>query len=124
MMALEIPATKSSPLVSFNPEAGAFRIEGQSYPENPVLFYEPVLMALDEYLKGGSGLLKVAFRLSYMNTSSSKCLMGLIGRLEAAFQTGFKITIYWYYAADNEMAREAAEEFSEGLKVPFNIIGE
>lgn len=125
MMTLDIQATKSSPLVAFDTATGEFRIEGQSYPENPVLFYEPVLVALDEYIRGtAGGSLKVTIRLSYMNTSSSKCLMGLIGRLEVAAQAGFPVTIDWHFDADNEMAREAAEEFAEGLRVPFNIIGD
>ncbi len=123
MESLDIQATKSSPLVVFDPAAGVLRIEGQSYPENPVRFYEPVLAVLEGWFSGSAaGPLTVNINLSYMNTSSSKCLMNLLDRLDVASRAGSAVTINWYYDIDNEMAHESAEEFREGLLVPFNVI--
>jgi len=123
MDSLDIQATKSSPFVVFDPVAGVLRIEGQSYPENPVRFYEPVLAALEEWFVEKAGCaLTVNINLSYMNTSSSKCLMNLLDRLDEASRGGALVTVNWYYDVDNEMAHESAEEFREGLQVPFNVI--
>lgn len=123
MESLDIQATKSSPLVAFDPAAGVLQIEGQSYPENPVRFYEPVLSALEGWLtEKTAAVLTVNINLSYMNTSSSKCLMNLLDRLDSASRAGRTVSVNWYYDRDDEMAYESAEEFREGLEVPFNVI--
>ena len=123
MDTLDIQATKSSPRVVLDQATGDLRIEGQSYPENPVRFYEPVLTALENWFSaGGSVPLVVTINLSYMNTSSSKCLMNLLDRLDEGSRAGSAVTINWHYDADNEMAHESAEEFREGLQVTFNLI--
>ncbi len=113
-----IQQTKSTPLVEFDPENGRIRMEGESYPENPVKFYEPIWDRLRDYLKSGIAThLEVDMELTYFNSSSSKALMNLFEMLETAARDGFSIVVNWWTHPENESALEAGEEFKED--VPF-----
>lgn len=124
MEKLTIESTKSSPEIVFDPDAHHLAIRGQSYPENAIKFYEPILAWLDGYLSNVSEQEKVTFELllPYMNTSSTKCFMLLLDKLEDAHQEGKQVTVEWYYNVDNDSELECAEEFKEDYSLPFHII--
>lgn len=123
MSNLYIEKTKSTPQIQFDATNNKLRIEGQSYPENAFKFYEPVLAWIDEHLHQSSQemVLEIFFHMPYINTSSSKCVMMLLEKLENAHLTGRGVTVRWYYDKENEAALECAEEFKEDLTVPFEI---
>jgi len=123
MQILHIESTKSTPEIHFDPISNRMQIKGQSYPENAFKFYEPLLHWLDEYLQQleQEVLVELYFNMPYINTSSSKCMMMMLEKLDEAYQSGKKVMILWYYDEDNETAMECAEEFKEDLLVPFQI---
>jgi len=123
MEGLYIEKTKSTPEIQFDPQSYKLRIEGQSYPENAFKFYEPIFVWLDNYLQKieQEVVLEIYFHMPYINTSSSKCVMMLLEKLQDAYQKGKKIAVRWYYDVDNETALECAEEFKEDLVLPFEI---
>lgn len=114
--------TKGTPKVDFDPSTNILVLKGQSYPENAFKFYEPILQWLDQYLEEVDGEILVELSLPYINTSSSKCMMMFLEKLEDAYNQGKKITINWYYDEENESELECAEEFQEDVTVPFNLI--
>lgn len=121
---LYIAGSKSTPEVTFDPSQNLLLLQGQSYPENAFKFYEPIFQWLDSYIKqlNAEVLVKIDFNLPYINTSSSKCIMMLLEKLDNAYLAGKKLTLNWYYDEDNESELECAEEFKEDLNLPFNII--
>ncbi|MBW7456610.1 DUF1987 domain-containing protein [Paenibacillus sepulcri] len=121
---LAIAGTKSTPEVLFDPVTGKLSLTGQSYPENAFKFYEPLLHWLDEYLVDmqSDTVLSIMLHLPYINTSSTKCFMMLLEKLDGAFLSGKNISIEWHYNADNESELECAEEFQEDLSLPFQLI--
>jgi hypothetical protein len=110
--------------VDFNPDIGVLKITGQSYPENPPAFYHDLFVWLKNYLAVANSGIVVELNISYMNTSSTKCLMDMIYILEDAFNAGTDVCINWHYTAKNRSMRECGEEFREELNVRFNIIPE
>jgi hypothetical protein len=123
MEALVIEQTKSTPAIYFDPVANLLSIKGQSYPENSFKFYEPVFAWLDEYLSQVEQQVtaQINFHMPYVNTSSSKCLMMLLEKLENAHQNGKQVGVLWYYDPENETALECAEDFKEDLTLPFDL---
>lgn len=121
---LLIEETKATPYIDFNPDGNSLKIKGQSYPENAFKFYEPVLKWIDEYIEDAKGeiTIEINFEMPYINSSSSKCILMLLDKLENAFQEGKDIVINWYYDEENESSLECAEEFKEDISLPFNII--
>jgi len=124
MNTLQLEATKSTPRVQFDPATGHLSITGQSYPENAFKFYEPLLLWLDDYLAQVKTDTIVTFELHlpYINTSSTKCFMMLLEKLDKAHLSGKRVEVRWYYNEDNETELECAEEFKEDLSLPFAIL--
>ncbi len=123
MEVLYIEKTKSTPKIEFDPHNGKMLITGQSYPENAFKFYEPIFTWLDEYLQQleQAVILEMYFHMPYINTSSSKCIMTLLEKLENAYREGKNVAVRWHYDVENDMALECAEEFKEDLELPFEI---
>ena len=119
---LYIEKTKGTPEVVFDSEQNTLILRGQSYPENAFKFYQPIFEWVDQYLDQCNSAILMEVKLSYINTSSSKCIMMLLEKLEEAFQKGADLTLNWYYDLENESELECAEEFQEDVKFPFNII--
>ncbi|WP_127579385.1 DUF1987 domain-containing protein [Paenibacillus koleovorans] len=124
MKELQVAATKSTPHVHFDPGTGLLLIKGQCYPENAYQFFEPLLSWLDEFLDQAEQHVQMSIQLHlpYMNTSSTKCFMILLEKLDESYRTGRGIQLLWYYDADNESELECAEQFREDLSLPFELI--
>lgn len=124
LQAIHLEATRSTPEIRFDPVANQLSINGQSYPENAFAFYQPLLQWIDDYfvqLAPGAEV-SVELQLPYINTTSTKCLLMLLEKLDAAYEDGKQVAVRWLYDEDNESELECAEEFKEDLTLPFQII--
>jgi hypothetical protein len=119
---LRIPATLSSPQVHGDAAQGLLCLSGESYPANTLEFFAPVLTWVEEYLAQDDRTLMLELRLSYLNTSSIKCLMDILDNLEDAHRRGRACLVRWFYDAENERALDLAQEFKEDLTLPFEIL--
>lgn len=120
---LFIQGTLSTPTIDFNPAEYRLEIHGESYPENSLEFYKPVLSWIENFLENFSGPIIVEIKLRYLNTSSTKCLMDIFDRLEQSYGNNHQnIMRNWYYDRENDRAADMAEEFRDELTIPFNII--
>ncbi|MGF1453169.1 MAG: DUF1987 domain-containing protein [Opitutales bacterium] len=122
MQTLDIAATRTTPGVIYDPAANRLSLTGQSYPENSFEFYGPIKDWLEELLEGQPASLLVEFRLDYFNTSSSKCLLDILERLEAHHQQFGNIAIRWYYDSEDEDMEESGQDFGEDLELPFELV--
>ncbi|MBC8041901.1 MAG: DUF1987 domain-containing protein [Rhizobacter sp.] len=121
MTNLNIAPTKTTPQIEFNAATGDLEISGQSYPESAVDFYQPVMTWLAEFLKGETSL-TLGFKLSYFNTSSSKCILNILRLLEKANAEGKKVEVNWHHNEADEQMQETGEEFAENMKLTFNVV--
>jgi hypothetical protein len=119
---MDIPATASSPQVRTDPDQGLLCLAGESYPENSFEFYRPISAWVAAFLARDGRALTLEIRLTYLNTSSIKCLIDLLDELEEAHRAGRIVELNWYYDLEDDRAMELAEEFKEDLTLPFAII--
>ena len=96
-------------------------IKGRSIPENSVEFYAPLIEGLSKYHQSPSLKTKVDFRLEYFNTSSSKCILEILKQLQALSVEGNNVEVDWYYDEDDDEILEIGEDYSNMIKIPFNI---
>jgi hypothetical protein len=114
---LDIKATSRTPEVSFDFNNNHLKISGESYPEDAMDFYNPILDSLDAYLENlGSGNCRFEFELIYFNSSSAKAIMMLMDKLDEAAENGGLVEVYWYYDAEDDTMEELGEEFGEDLE--------
>lgn len=120
---LFLEATRGTPKIDFDAQTGFLKFEGQSYPENAFKFYEPIFAWIDEFLqKPLSNEVKVEISLRYANTSSAKCILMILDKLDYAYAQGLSVSVQWYCDIENESELETAEEFKEDISFPFMII--
>jgi len=114
------------PELYFDADSNELNFAGESYPENAIKVYEPVYQWIDEFLKKPYRDIRVNFRMSYFNTSSSKCLLEILKKLEKYLLTNKgKVTVYWYYEEEDIDMLEFGEFFENDVRIPFEyrIIG-
>ena len=114
MQDLIIQPDNSSPAIHFDAGKHLLQITGESYPENTVLFYEPVFLWLQTYLdKSRDEDILLEIELVYFNSSSSKVLSDLFELLSQCVHQQSSITVHWRYHRENDMSLEYGEEFQD-----------
>lgn len=115
---LIIDSTNSTPAVLFNVEKGILMLSGKSLPENANRFFDPIEMALDEYIaKYSNSLLMITCEFEYINTSSSKALYNLLLKATKALKNN--VSVIWGYEEEDEDLKEQGQDFASALGVIF-----
>lgn len=122
MKELTIKKTSNTPSIQFNPETGIMKIEGRSIPENPGDFFDPLIEWLEDYFEQPAELTKFEMSLEYVNSGSSKYLLGIFRILKKKHDEGKLCSISWYYEEDDEAIFSLGEHYRNTIKVPFNLI--
>lgn len=121
MNKLEILKTQNTPSVLFIPETGIFQMEGRSIPENPGEFYDPLMKWLTAYFENPAPQTVLNINLDYVNSGSSKYLLGLFKVFKKQHQSGTKIEVNWFYEEDDEAIESLGEHYLSILNIPFNM---
>ncbi len=122
MEILAIEPTDITPLINLDAEEGQIELRGRSIPENSLEFYQPVYKWLDEYVESPKDKTIVNVQLDYFNTSSSKCILDILKKIDRLDEMGKDVLVKWYYDENDEDMMEAGEDYSDLLEVPFEII--
>lgn len=132
MKGLNIPETKKSPKVLFDPSEYIFEMVGNSRPENVRDFYFPIIYKVRKYFEKviekkqidqfQDQCFKFNFKLDYFNSSSAKFIADILLLIKEFVDEGFNMKIYWYFTDGDEDMKEVGEDFSEMISVPFNYI--
>ena len=121
MEPINIEPSVKTPKISFDDGSGALEIEGRSIPENSTEFYKPVFEWLDAYIDSPSANTEFAFKLEYLNTSSSKCILDVLIKLEKLHINGNKVVVNWFYEEDDDDMKEAGENYQSIVSVPIQL---
>ncbi|MDZ4822328.1 MAG: DUF1987 domain-containing protein [Flavobacteriales bacterium] len=121
MNKLNIEATRTTPLVTMDPENGVYLIQGISTPLNALEFFNVIVHWIDAnetHISSGS---QFVFHLPYFNSASSKGLVFVLKALRKVMQAGRNIHVLWEVEKDDEFMMEAAQMFAEYLQMEISI---
>lgn len=122
---LTIAPKNLTPFIDLDPARGLLVFQGESYPENVLAFYRPVLDWIRAYFDQPSDQeILVQVSLRYMNTSSTKIFMMIFDLCQEAVERGRRVSIQWKHHKEDDLIREMGEDLSDGLKVPFHFVAE
>ncbi len=121
MNKLEITASSSTPLVSFDPLTGIFKIEGRAIPENPSEFFDVPVFWLKEYFNDPLPITIISINLEYVNSGSAKYLLTLFRILKDVSLRGHKVEITWYFEEDDEAIESLGEHYKATSGIPFRL---
>ncbi len=116
-----LPEGETYPGIIFDPESKTFRIWGRSSPEDTFEFYEPVVKWLEDYFAKDPKDITFEFALTYYNTSTSKIVMHILQMLDALYSRTGSVKVIWYYLPGDEDMLMNGEDYSELVKLPFEI---
>ena len=123
MERLIIKATEDTPSIDFNPENFELNISGRSLPEDVTTFFQPVMDWLDELEQSSDNECVLNVNLEYFNTASSKLILDVLMKLEDIhLETTNTVKIIWSHDVRDVDMEEAAEEYSELVEVPFEVV--
>ncbi len=122
---LEIEPTFTTPKITFDPDARRFVLEGNSYPENSLKFYGPVLEWLKRFIERHTPSpepLVFEVRLEYFNTSTAKVLLDLFRNFEVLQEKGQPVQIRWIFLEEDTEMEDAGLDYQAAVKVPFELV--
>jgi hypothetical protein len=119
MAALFLEPDEDTPLVNLNKDEGVFEISGKSMPEDVVLFYQPVLDWMQQYMTDPLDKTVFDFKLIYFNTASSKLILDLLMMLEEIQEDGHEVLVRWHSLVTDEDMQEAGEEYADMTDLEF-----
>ncbi|MBN1596882.1 MAG: DUF1987 domain-containing protein [Bacteroidales bacterium] len=122
MKKLVIEKKANTPSVNFDQQTGLLKIEGRSIPENPGEFYDELIDWVKEYFNHPQEKTIFELNLEYVNSGSSKHLLGIFRVIKDQIQKGRDITVNWFYEEDDEAILNLGEHYKSSLKIPFNLI--
>ncbi len=122
MKLLSLEGSNITPDINFDAETGKLYLKGRSIPENALEFYQPVFEWLDEYLQSPNSKTVVYVQFDYFNTSSSKCILDVLKRVDKVDDAGYDVLIKWYYDENDEDMMEAGEDYAALLNAPFELL--
>ncbi len=118
---LKIEKTKYTLDIEFNGSTGVLDMSGSSYPENAIDFYKPIISWIETFIAEVGKPITLNFKLNYLNTSSTKCILDIFEILEE-YNESNEVTVNWYYEEDDEDILETGEEMGEDIDIPMNFI--
>ena len=119
---LTIKRTQSTLEVNFNAASGVCKLSGSSYPENSIKFFKPLINWIKQYGEKGKKGITLEFRVTYINSSSTKCILDIIELLEGFHKKRGNMKINWYYQQDEDDLRETGEELTRQINLPVKFI--
>jgi hypothetical protein len=119
---LILSGTEKTPNVSFNYNDGNLELRGRSIPENSLEFYDVIFNWVDNYANDPKSETHLHLKFEYFNTSSSKCILDLMKKLERMHGSKTQAKISWYFESDDEDMQEAGDDYKAIISVPFEVI--
>jgi hypothetical protein len=109
------------PTVSLNAETGICEITGESYLEEASQFYKPIYSWLQEYISTKKPI-EFNFKLSYVNTASSKHILYILRLLKDYQNSGVKVAANWYIEAGDTDTEEDVEDYMIITGLQVNLV--
>lgn len=123
MFRLEKEKGVSTPHVLIDEAKGYMLLEGESFPENVISFYQDITQWLYNYLKTDFNAFTFDCKLVYFNSSTSKVLLNMFNAMDKAVSEGKRVIVNWRCSTYNEIIIECAETFADEFEnIKFRII--
>jgi SiaC family regulatory phosphoprotein len=113
-------SSKRTPWIILEP--GRIFIVGRSIPENPGVFYRPVLEWISKYVQNYSGKTRIEFGFEYINTASTKWIYAILKELSELKELVLNDSVTWYYEQGDEDLCELGFILRSLVECPFTII--
>ena len=116
-----IEATQRTPLVLLDRQESVLKLEGRSYPEEGMDFYEPIIVRFKSLQGSEDPIRMIHIRLEYYNSSTAKALSDLFQALGIAKNAGHAVKVIWEFEEEDDGMQEDIDMFVESFDLDFDI---
>ena len=116
-----IDATDRSPKVILDRQESVLMIEGRSYPEEGMDFFDPIVMRFRSLQESENPIRTIHIRLEYYNSSTTKALAELFTALERSAKNGNEAKVIWEFEQDDDGIQEDITMFQETYALTFEV---
>jgi len=116
-----IDATDRSPKVILDRQESVLMIEGRSYPEEGMDFFDPIVMRFRSLQESENPIRTIHIRLEYYNSSTTKALAELFTALERSAKNGNEAKVIWEFEQDDDGIQEDITMFKETYALTFVV---
>ncbi len=116
-----IDATDRSPKVILDRQESVLMIEGRSYPEEGMDFFDPIVMRFRSIQESENPIRTIHIRLEYYNSSTTKALAELFTALERSAKNGNEAKVIWEFEQDDDGIQEDIAMFQETYALSFVV---
>ena len=106
-----------TPTVKFDAQTG-----GESFLEDTAEFYKPLVDWLVEFTTKIKKPIAFIIKLTYFNTSTSRCILDLLNVLKDYEDEGGEVTVNWHYDENDSDMEEDIEDYMIDTGLNINII--
>ena len=110
------------PSVDFDVEKGTCELGGESFLEDTTEFYKPIIIWLEDYAQNIKKPLAFNVRLTYFNTSTSRCILDILNVIKDYEDDGGQVVINWYYDETDVDMEEDIEDYMIDTGLDINLI--
>ncbi len=119
---MNLTATFDTPEVIFEPQDGHFELRGRSMPEDPVKFYEPLILWFKSYARAPNPTTRLIVDLEYFNSSSLKQLLLIFSVLESMGEATNRVKVEWHYDTSDELMEVKGLEIQSIVNLEFELV--
>ncbi len=113
-----------TPKVNLNVQTGICEISGESFLENTVEFYQPIIDWLKVYTTEIERPIAMIIKLTYYNTSTSRCLLDILNILKEYEDNDGEVVVNWHYDENDIDMEEDIEDYMIDTGLKINLIAE
>ena len=111
-----------TPTVKFDAQTGICELSGESFLEDTAEFYKPLVDWLVEFTTKIKRPIAFIIKLTYFNTSTSRCILDLLNVLKDYEDDGGEVTVNWHYDENDSDMQEDIEDYMIDTGLNINII--
>lgn len=116
-----IESSERSPSVILDRQESLLKIEGRSYPEEGMDFFDPIILRFKTLQGSENPIRTVHIRLEYYNSATTKAIAELFTSLVASKSKGFDVKVIWEFEEEDDGIQEDIEMFIETFDLPFEL---
>ena len=111
-----------TPSVNFSTITGICEISGESFLEDTVEFYTPLLDWLETYTTKIKRPIAFIIKLTYFNTSTSRCILDILNVLKDFEEDEGELIVNWHFDENDTDMEEDIEDYMIDTGLKINLI--
>ena len=101
---------------------GIMNFTGRSILTDPKIFFEPITIWVNKYLKDPAVETVINIKLEYIDTASTQSLYSILRLINSVRKKGLVLMVNWYIEDEDPEMKELGEMIEQRLGIEFQYI--